>query len=1201
MESQDGISVRPMRLKVLYTFDNDSKTNCLARWPHLLDIQTAALDEKTHIGVIELKTCIQAIVSASPELVAQLGQDYTVYAYDYSEYETPLVGQGMLSWVLASSSPTPDAPAHQSKTMVTGRVCKNVLGLFSKGAQETLEVKLRLVPVPTALQREYLDSMQKYRELSNVIPHDFDAQAWTDFLRQNPGLMAPSSQQAAQASSPVDHSGIERFHQILSAGSTPREIVSIPAHQPFRPTSPAQSALSTISRVQTPGSQFPIQQQEQPAPRPQHLERSQSDVIRPSSSASMRDADFHSYAKSNRRDSIHSGYGSCEESSEQQPRKRAKLYRADAPGKADLNIERQPSSLRVAASTAASVRIHRPTPINPLMSAAQNSNEEPVRPPTPISDMNHLPRRARPLPSLLRESSTQSTSQSNQYNSPYAMSDDHPSVEPTTTSPEESRYQGLFEPSFSMPSSPPVLDNALPARSSPVLPPMRAELDSGFMSTGIDDLLDDELGPTLDSARPVSKNSTKPTRTVRSAAQASSPASVVGMPEDRVIEIADSQPVNTPVNAMELPSSAMQNVSVTGAEAPAENFPVSGTPLEQQHQQQVKEAPATLPRASRATSSRPSSRASVRHTPKPLAPAPISQSELEQLLSVIPESDPVLPSDGAAAETPAPTALNEDGKPRSGAGARRLKQVKQVQLRLERCIREGQAPPYCENCGAIETPTWRRAHSKVFEGSEEDANEHTKDPLVFFWQPIETNEQGKVTKYKVYKKKLTDDENDYALVLLCNPCGIWLQKCKSMRPENRWNKASYEKRKRPRRTRKDGGPLSTNKRPGGRSTSEPSKPDASSPGVSDVSSPAADDDATPGPDNDVGKVGETEGRKNDDAQEPSAKRRRANSAEPRKSSDRAGSRWHDGDAREALRRAIQSSPARNLAGGNASAPGERNLPPKPVRRVLFPNSQNEGGPLRALGDSVLNSPKRSSRIPGSQEANKEPGEKENQTANDLDRLFESSSFEFELCASPTSKRRNQRLATSDKRHSLPYISPVKSRRDGAVDITPTRTPARRLQRVQSSPGSVPHQNRTPGRSRSLIPDLPVMSDDIFGTAAFQGMDEMIVDIFSDNANSAIHTDPLFALDSRNVSNNNWADWLPSDLSPSKSDRNQNNDDADIISALLSDADIQKDMFRYPDPRTLDSGFFSSDAVQADGMALEKTIVSKNQATNTEQV
>ena len=49
---------------MLYTFDDENKTNCLARWPHLLDIQTAYLDEQTQIGVIELKTCIQAIVSA---------------------------------------------------------------------------------------------------------------------------------------------------------------------------------------------------------------------------------------------------------------------------------------------------------------------------------------------------------------------------------------------------------------------------------------------------------------------------------------------------------------------------------------------------------------------------------------------------------------------------------------------------------------------------------------------------------------------------------------------------------------------------------------------------------------------------------------------------------------------------------------------------------------------------------------------------------------------------------------------------------------------------------------------------------------------------------------------------------------------------------------------------------------------------------
>ncbi|KAL3460367.1 hypothetical protein BJX64DRAFT_290358 [Aspergillus heterothallicus] len=1158
-----------MRLKVLYTFDDASKTNCLARWPHLLDIQTAVLDEQTQIGVIELKTCIQAIVSASPELVARLGQDYTVYAYDYSEYETPLVGQGMLSWVLASSSPTPNAPAHQSRTMVTGRVCKNVLGLFSRGAQETLEVKLRLVPVPTAMQSEYLNSMQKYRELSNVIPHEFDAQVWTDFLRQNPDLMSPMPQPAPQATSPLDHSGIERFHQLLSEGSTPRDM-SMP-NAPFRSASPAQSALSTTSRAQTPGH-FQVYQQEQPLHRPQP-ERTQSDVIRPSSSASMRDADFQSCARPmSRRGSVQSGYGSGEETSEQQPRKRAKLYRADAPGRSDLNIERQPSSLRVAASTAASVRIYRPTPINPSITAAQGSNEEPVRPPTPISGLNNLPRRARPQPSLLRESSVQSL---HQYTSPYPMSDDQPQMEPNAHSPEESRYQGLFEPSFTMPSSPPVLDYGLPSRSSPVLPPMAAEPDSGFMSGGIDDLLDEELGPTSvahvdDSAGPSSKNPTSANRTVRSAAQASSPA-----------------PVAIP-------------------DAHTEPIVINDEPFEKQTQVS-KEVSVAQPRVPK-TASRPSSRASsVRPTThKPLAPAPMSQSELEQLLSSIPASDPAAPTpagDSTTAETPAPQPMNKDGKVRSGAGARR---VKQVQARLEKCIQDGQVPPYCENCGAIETPTWRRAHSKEITGSEEEANELTKDPAAFFWQAVERDEQEKVTKFKVYKKTLAEADQDFDPVLLCNPCGLWLHKFKTMRPENRWTKPNAAKKKRPRSGRRSGGPLSTNGTArGGRSRSDSAKPDTSSPGGSEASTPAGDDDATPRADAEMINTvpADDERDKGDENQEPSSKRRRANSVEPRKTSDMAGSRWQEEDAMEALRRAIQSSPARNLAKRDASAPGEKNLTPKPVRRVLFPNSQNDGGPLKALGQSVLNSPKRGSRAASAQEADKPLGEKENATAN-LDRLFESPSFEFDLCVSPTPKRRNQRLNAGDKRHSLPSISPVpKARKGAAPDTTPTRLSAQRLQRVQSSPGSVSRLSLTPNRSRNRFPELPPMTDDVFGPGAFQGMDDMIVDIFSEDATSAIHTDPLFSLDTRGSSNHDWANWLPSDcVSPLGSDKNQNDENStDMINALLSDPDIQKDLFQYADATALDSGFFSSDALQGDMNLGDKVDATPNQTGNIEQV
>lgn len=51
-----------LAVKVLYTFDDGNKTNCLARLPQPLSIPTVQLDDATQIGVIELKTCIQAIV-----------------------------------------------------------------------------------------------------------------------------------------------------------------------------------------------------------------------------------------------------------------------------------------------------------------------------------------------------------------------------------------------------------------------------------------------------------------------------------------------------------------------------------------------------------------------------------------------------------------------------------------------------------------------------------------------------------------------------------------------------------------------------------------------------------------------------------------------------------------------------------------------------------------------------------------------------------------------------------------------------------------------------------------------------------------------------------------------------------------------------------------------------------------------------------
>lgn len=1103
--------------------------------------------------------------------MAQLGKDYTVYAYDYSEYETPLVGQGMLSWVLANSSPTPDAPAHQSKTMVTGRVCKNPLGLFSKGAQETLEVKLRLVPVPTVKQSEYLGSMQKYRESSSATPQDFDAQSWTNFIRQNPALME-ASRQSDRVSSPMNHSGIEHFHQLLSEGATPREFSSYQANESVRSVSPTHS-FSAPSRVSTPGGMRSTQQQHQ------HQQSRQafpsSDMIRPSSSASMRDVEFQGEMSQTRRESIQSGYGSGgEDAAEPQQRKRAKLYQSTWPGKSDMNIERQPSSLRVAASTAASVRIHRPTPVNPSI-AAEQSHEEPMRPPTPISRPGEGGRRKRLPSSSLRESSTTNHTNTSSM-SPYFNSDDIVGTDQTAHSPDDARYQGLFEPSFNMPSSPPILDSRLVSKSSPVLPPISLETDSGFTSGGLEDYMDDEAGtPVEDRQRTESRGVTeeKQSRSVRAPVQVNSPSSVFSI---------------GPENADD---------AMIMSEGPTVR--------------PAKEEPAR-PRPNTSSGSRPSSRASARPTPKPLAPAPMVMTNSHHSVPAIPASDPIMPSHPPlqhAQSWAGPmsdfTAIEME-HPASGSGRSRkagaTKRCRQIQMRLDQAIKTGQVPPYCENCGSIETPTWRRAWSKEFTGNEQNANEmmRDKDNSWLYFEPTERDASDQVCKFKIFKKTIADWENEWVQVLLCNPCGLWLHKFKYPRPENRWNKQSSEngskkKKKLPVRNRRSGGPLST---PSTRTRSKvgPSQTTASSPAPTEASSLPADEGITP-------NAEENGQGQDDDTEYPPSKRRRANSAEPPRSTETTKIRWEREDAMEALRRAIQSSPARNMETRKIPSPNDPHLTPKPVRRALFGASHNEG-PLKELGASFVNScsPRRSPRI--ATRDDKQVPEKENSGPapnDDLEGLFESPSVDFELPVSPTPRRRHPRAnAVHDRRHSLPCNSPTNPRRKNpGTTSTPTRLTAERLQRIQESHGTPqfsPRQQRSP--KKDGIPALPEAG---LQSAAFESIDGMIMGILDDAPGQS---NPFESEDLK-FDGDNWANWLPSGyVSPAASDEGPE-DSEDLINAIFSDPSVLKDNllnsnfnpFDFAEAEIPDSGFFSSDALQMDQQGLATKPQPSNQQSH----
>ncbi|KAK9365516.1 hypothetical protein V1509DRAFT_632867 [Lipomyces kononenkoae] len=220
---------RQMRLKVLYTFDNAQRTTCLARGSSMYSVHvvpcppsspssTATSSSHSLLGVISLRSCLAAVASASPELVSDPESDYAVYTVDYSERDAPLVGHGLLSWALsapessegsetigAEMTGTSSSSCEGLQQMVCGRVCSNLLAVFAGGVRETLEIKLRLSPVPGVSQMRYMRSMQLYARLSKVLPGSFDPSVWSNFVASNPQAMQLLTAPAyATSASPSD-------------------------------------------------------------------------------------------------------------------------------------------------------------------------------------------------------------------------------------------------------------------------------------------------------------------------------------------------------------------------------------------------------------------------------------------------------------------------------------------------------------------------------------------------------------------------------------------------------------------------------------------------------------------------------------------------------------------------------------------------------------------------------------------------------------------------------------------------------------------------------------------------------------------------------------------------------------------------------------------------------------------------------------
>lgn len=494
------IPTRPMRVKVLYSFDSDNKTNCLARFPNTQQIPAVSIDENSQVGVIELKQCLQAVMSASPDLISRLAEgDFTIYAYDYSEYETPLVGQGMLSSALSS----PKLGDNSEKNMITGRVCKNMPAIFNNGVKETLEVKLRLVPVPRASQSMMNKTMDNMR-MSPAMSGGFDPNAWNASMSQG-WSQSPQPHGSfnmdgnSSNDSLVDDifglsgmGGDQLTGEGVGAAQTPRD-----APFAFNPAFTTDSHSATGSR-----SGSPIIRSDSGARNDQLRHHSFStnpqnsaDPYRPGSRADSRSELNPSHKRHSSQVGSQQQQNDTHYNEDDQPRKRAKVMQADWRGKSSFGSKS--SDLRITASTAASMHMHRPIP---KRSGAPGSDlEPPPRVPTPVPQRQRMlpPNKTQPASrSMLRQASIADSD---------LVSDFDQFSDAIMSSPEEESPTNSMTAEgtpMDIPSSPPVFSGLnQPTPSSPglpTLPPPRLA-DSGYMSGGLNsgNMFDDDENQTF--------------------------------------------------------------------------------------------------------------------------------------------------------------------------------------------------------------------------------------------------------------------------------------------------------------------------------------------------------------------------------------------------------------------------------------------------------------------------------------------------------------------------------------------------------------------------------------------------------------------------------------------------------------------------------------------------------------------------------
>jgi hypothetical protein len=155
----------------------------------------------------------------------------------------------------------------------------------------------------------------------------------------------------------------------------------------------------------------------------------------------------------------------------------------------------------------------------------------------------------------------------------------------------------------------------------------------------------------------------------------------------------------------------------------------------------------------------------------PAVPTPASEPSVEPELPAVPASDPVLSrstqsnsmSGGPHPQTDAVDSMES----RMNKNYVKRQAIKQ---KLEEAVALGQMPSFCSNCGALQTPTWRKIWKQERRGVPEYHEYSEKPGHVTAINVLERDDNGTPTSYEIIKKSLgpTDDKSTWAETILCN-------------------------------------------------------------------------------------------------------------------------------------------------------------------------------------------------------------------------------------------------------------------------------------------------------------------------------------------------------------------------------------------------------------------------------------------------